>query len=220
MRHLWCLDKKPTVLGLHAGPTKVTDTCISVSRSYIVQPMRRTNHHGWGILKNSRCKSHQWKMATTVTRRMTRTVGIAMAYFRGRKKSCTGCEVSTNGWEQSARVRQKKREKQERGESPTSFRQNEGHGMRADAVKVRANTRTRRVISVSQPATNNRAHEPGKAVPGESRACWLSSLSWQPRVLFRGQSSYLPEKKSVENVLFSLWAPAFPTRPELSLTVD
>lgn len=37
-------------------------------------------------------------VATRVTRMMTRTVGIAMAYFRGRKKSCTGCDVSTNGY--------------------------------------------------------------------------------------------------------------------------
>lgn len=36
-------------------------------------------------------------VATSVTRRMTSTVGMAMAYFRGRKKSCTGCEVSTKG---------------------------------------------------------------------------------------------------------------------------
>lgn len=37
------------------------------------------------------------KVATTATRKMTSTVGIAMAYFRGRKKSCAGCDVSTKG---------------------------------------------------------------------------------------------------------------------------
>ena len=37
------------------------------------------------------------KPATKVTSTITRTVGIAMAYFLGRKKSCTGCDVSTNG---------------------------------------------------------------------------------------------------------------------------
>lgn len=38
------------------------------------------------------------KTVTKATSMITSTVGIAMAYFRGRKKSCTGCDVSTNGY--------------------------------------------------------------------------------------------------------------------------
>lgn len=44
-------------------------------------------------------------VATSVTRMITSTVGIAIAYFRGRKKSCTGCDVSTNGCVLEARTK-------------------------------------------------------------------------------------------------------------------
>lgn len=37
------------------------------------------------------------KVATSVTRMITKMVGIAIAYFLGKKKSCAGCDVSTNG---------------------------------------------------------------------------------------------------------------------------
>ena len=36
---------------------------------------------------------------TSATMIITSTVGIAIAYFLGRKKSCTGCDVSTNGYD-------------------------------------------------------------------------------------------------------------------------